>query len=321
MLLACCVFPELRLHRYILIEILKQIPKDDQVIDHINGNKLDNRKENLRILSKSENARNKLKHNGSSSKYYGVSYSKRYNKWVLNVTSLDNTLYNCKYEEESHAAYHYNILVKELNLVHNKLNDIEFPTGFKRKTETKSIQSTMKIKERTIPEEIKRNSDNIPIIELFNKKKEKVAETLVDEDNYFELMKHTWNLSIQGYVKGLTNDRKPVRLHRFVLNYTGNKLVDHINNNKLDNRKENLRMVDSNQNMQNRSKNSNCKSIYIGVSPKGENKWRASIHLNNKKINIGTYKTEKDAARARDKIAKEANLNQNCCFKLNFPDD
>lgn len=309
-----------RLHRYIFIEILKQIPNDDHIIDHINGDKLDNRKENLRILTKSENSRNRLKHKGSTSKYYGVSYDKNRNKWILNVTSSDNITYSCRYNEELHAAYHYNILVKELNLVYNKLNEIKSLKGFKRKKESRSNRSSLKIKERKAPQEIKRNSNNIPIIELFNKRRERVGETLVDEDIYFELMKHTWNLSIQGYVKGLTNDRKSIRLHRFVMNYTGNKIVDHINGDKLDNRKENLRIVDSKQNMQNKSKQSNCKSMYIGVNAQGK-KWVATVYLNNKNKYIGTYTTEEEAARARDKIAKEENIKNNYCFKLNFPNE
>lgn len=83
---------------------------------------------------------------------------------------------------------------------------------------------------------ILRNEDGDAIIELFNKKKEKINETIVDEDIYYDLIKYTWCLAL-GYV--MTNTNK-MRMNRFVLNYFGDNKVKYINGNKLDNRKQNL---------------------------------------------------------------------------------
>jgi len=60
--------------------------KDDDIIDHINNDPLDNRMENLRFASRSQNAHNKTKSQGKSSKYIGV--SKKKNKWEARIESI-----------------------------------------------------------------------------------------------------------------------------------------------------------------------------------------------------------------------------------------
>ncbi len=87
---------------------------------------------------------------------------------------------------------------------------------------------------------ILRNEDGDAIIELFNKKREKINETIVDEEIYYDLLKYTWCLA-QGYV--MTNTNK-MRMSRFVLNYFGDGKVKYINGNKLDNRRENLTIIE-----------------------------------------------------------------------------
>ena len=62
---------------------------DWAVIDHINGNPLDNRKENLRFCRQEENVMNRKKgEKKTSSKYKGVSYRKDRNKWLATILSL-----------------------------------------------------------------------------------------------------------------------------------------------------------------------------------------------------------------------------------------
>jgi len=149
---------------------------------------------------------------------------------------------------------------------------------------------------------IKRNEKGECIIELFNKKKEKVAETIVDENIYYDLIKYKWYPN-GNYVSALIN-RKIILLHRYIMNYIGENYVDHINNNSLDNKKCNLRIVTPQQNSMNCSSSKNSSSKYIGVS-KNHNTYKSEIKINGIRIQLGTFKLEIDAAKARDIATKE----------------
>lgn len=69
------------LHRF----ILRLLPKDGIVVDHINGDPLDNRKCNLRVCNKSQNAANSKVPNNSSSGYKGVHWFKRDKNWQSQI--------------------------------------------------------------------------------------------------------------------------------------------------------------------------------------------------------------------------------------------
>jgi len=93
-------------------------------------------------------------------------------------------------------------------------------------------------------------------------------------------------------------------LHNFIL---GSPLkgyvIDHINGDPLDNRRENLRFATHSQNSQNRIKKQNkYSSNFSGVS-KNRNSFLSKIRINNEIINIGSYKTEIEAAISYDVFA------------------
>lgn len=86
-----------------------------------------------------------------------------------------------------------------------------------------------------------------------------------------------------------------------------NQFVDHINRNRADNRKQNLRCCDRSENMRNRSLQRTNTSGVAGVYfDKERNKWTASITFNCKRIYIGRFCEKEDAVRAR--LSKEAEL-------------
>lgn len=76
-------------------------------------------------------------------------------------------------------------------------------------------------------------------------------------------------------------------------------LIDHINQDRTDNRIENLRAVTPKQNNENSRPNRNNRSGYRGVSVKPDGMWQADIRHNKRTIYLGTFRCKAQAARAR----------------------
>lgn len=94
--------------------------------------------------------------------------------------------------------------------------------------------------------------------------------------------------------------------------------VDHWNRNKLDNRKENLRVATHGENARNRGKSGQSGNHYKGVKWHKWNKvWEARVTLNGIRVTRGGFKTEEEAARAYDEMAKEYHGR---FARLNFPE-
>lgn len=117
--------------------------------------------------------------------------------------------------------------------------------------------------------------------------------------------KHGWILDDtkpNRYVLARVNNRT-LRLHRYILDVPKGMAVDHIDGNGLNNRRTNLRVVTPQQNSFNRRKITSKSSRYKGVHARGNGKFRAAIRVNGKLINIGTFSTELDAAKAYNILA------------------
>lgn len=145
--------------------------------------------------------------------------------------------------------------------------------------------------------------------------------TLVDDSDYDELNSHKWHALKDGntyyavrtvYVK---RKGKTVRMHREIMQTPSEMETDHIDGNGLNNVRNNLRNCTKSQNLSNRKPNTTSSSIFKGVSwRKASCKFVAQIQSNGKKISLGYFKKEEDAAHAYDAAAikyhKEfANLN------------
>lgn len=111
----------IKLHRFIMKA------KKGEIIDHLDGNGLNNTKKNLRRCSQQENIRNSRKRRGTSSRYKGVSWDKREKKWSAYITFDYAKIALGNHDSENEAAIQYNEKAKELFGEFAKLNIISKP--------------------------------------------------------------------------------------------------------------------------------------------------------------------------------------------------
>lgn len=130
----------------------------------------------------------------------------------------------------------------------------------------------------------------------------------VDDEDFEMLSQYKWRIS-KGYVRTtikIYGKWKNIFMHRLIMNTPKGMFTDHIDRNKLNNTKNNLRIVTSQQNNMNVQKRKNCSSKYKGIHWfKRDKKWQAQIMINNKHIYLGLFKNEIDAAIAYNNKAKE----------------
>jgi len=134
---------------------------------------------------------------------------------------------------------------------------------------------------------------------------------MVDDGDFEYLNQFKWNaykkkgrFYASRYV-GKSNGRQIyASMHWDVM---GEKMIDHIDHNGLNNQKSNLRKCTYAQNMMNgRKRNTNTSSKYKGVCwAKNYNKWISSIRKDDKQIHLGYFESEIDAAMAYNNKAKE----------------
>lgn len=105
---------------------------------------------------------------------------------------------------------------------------------------------------------------------------------------------------------------KTIHLHRVIMERVigrallPHEIVDHKDNNPLNNTRDNLRLADKSKNAQNAKIRSNNTSTYKGVwYHKQVNKWVAEIRHNGKKKHLGLFLTPEDAYEAYKKAAQE----------------
>jgi hypothetical protein len=135
---------------------------------------------------------------------------------------------------------------------------------------------------------------------------------LVDDEDYEKLCHFNWTVS------DLKNNKTQ---YAFCNKYHGKKMlmhqvvmipppdgqtIDHKDRNGLNNQKSNLRYATPSQQQLNRGKIKGTKTRYKGVfyRASGRKRWQARISVNKKKISLGGYYTEEEAARAYDAYIK-----------------
>lgn len=137
------------------------------------------------------------------------------------------------------------------------------------------------------------------------------AKAIVDDEDVNELVTRRWHMNAFGYAVHKLWNKKTKKyellwMHRVVNKTPPGLCTDHINHNKIDNRKSNLRTATKRQNAGNYSsinKNNTSGSRGVGWDKK-TSKWRAYISILDKQINLGRFTKREDAERAYTLAAK-----------------
>ena len=125
------------------------------------------------------------------------------------------------------------------------------------------------------------------------------GEVIVDSEDLIFLLQYKWHSNSWGYACARINNIETTMQHLLIDN-PNHMIIDHINRNRLDNRKENLRLVNKTQNAINTKIPNNNTSGIIGVSlDKKTNKWRSYISINGKRKELGKYKDFDQAVKIR----------------------
>lgn len=128
------------------------------------------------------------------------------------------------------------------------------------------------------------------------------TEFLIDIDDFERISAYTWSHS-KGYALTYVDGKYP-KLHRFIMNAPSNLEVDHINSDTRDNRKSNLRFATHKENSRNIRVRSDSSTGVKGVHYSDRlNKYIAYITVDSKRIHLGCYKLELEAANAYDRAA------------------
>lgn len=136
---------------------------------------------------------------------------------------------------------------------------------------------------------------------LYDKSQREKARALIDLDDVDRCRNIKW-----CYDRYVRNTTTKLMLHRYVMGYDNDLVIDHINGNPLDNRKSNLRICDTSQNAMNQKTSTRNNSGAKGVFwDKHRNKWRVTIAIGKHPKTVGRFNTYEEAVYAREQAEIE----------------
>lgn len=137
--------------------------------------------------------------------------------------------------------------------------------------------------------------------ELLTSKSETI---LIDSEDYDKVKDYCWSRGAVGYAVARDSDiDAPSLMHRLIMNPCKDEVVDHMNHNKLDNRKKNLRLCEQRHNARNTVTPSDNTSGHKGVYwNKEKRKWNVKIGYENKSIDYGYFDSIEEAIKKRAEV-------------------
>lgn len=114
---------------------------------------------------------------------------------------------------------------------------------------------------------------------------------IVDDEDYEKVSRYRWH-----YGNGYAISDFGVRMHRFIMSPPQDLVVDHINHDRLDNRRSNLKICTQFENSQNRT---HARATYGNIySNKKVTKWCACNMIDGKRVRSRSYDTYEEAEEA-----------------------
>ena len=313
----------------VIMEKISGPPPEGHIVDHSDHNTLNNTRDNLSYKDRKANNQNKIKKQGTTSKYVGVSFYKDRKKWtpacqgkklgtfdteeeaakvydmyvlkVLGPTAKTNGL--AKYEDvqnmkledivKTNAVFlpKYISMNKKYYVVNITYKEIkyQYTTAASLEAAKAKLEEFMKIIEQ-------RKIEDSKIDEITRNSdgqaiiKIKNFDILVDDDKWHKLMEYKWRADGNGYCITDMN-ATTIAMHKYLLEAPKDMIIDHANGIRHDNRMCNLRVIDPSGNSHNRIKIAGTTSKYRGVSNKG-NRYYAKITRKGIIYKLGSYNDE-----------------------------
>ena len=255
--------------------------KKGEVVDHIDGNPLNNRKGNLRICTLKNNNTNHPKRIDNTSGRKGV--YKTNGKWEASIR-INGKLTHLGYFDSFDEAV-------AVRTFYEKQIYGEFVSDREKVVHSRP-QKRNRLPEPFYSEEYG-NVYRVPL----TKGKYAIIDTIDRE----KVSKYVWHVIEKNngmfYAQTdvtINNKNVSISLHRYITDAADAYVVDHINGDGLDDRQSNLRVCTNKQNIRNSKIRSDNSSGYKGVV-KIRNKWRASITVDGKTIYLGLYDSPEEA--------------------------
>lgn len=133
---------------------------------------------------------------------------------------------------------------------------------------------------------------------------------IVDDEDYERVANLSWYVTHQGYAVHKKKGGRLTFMHRFVLGYEGPLTVDHLNHDKLDNRRRsNLRVVPKWMN------NLNRKKVAVGVYRSG-NGWHAQVSVRKRAVHLGTFDSKETAQAVRASCLRDMQTDPERFYKV-----
>lgn len=277
---------EIELGRY----LLELESNKDKVVIHRNGNKLDNRRDNL-FIGTYEMRSIISNFNRSNTKSGITGVYKQHGKYQAFINIHEKKIHLGTFTDKIDAVCARRIA--EFYLNYDKILYNIFPLYYPHpEGYYLDINARSKYDKN---EYIFHYDYNYCEIILYDKNNIPVTSTIIDIDDYDKVKDYKWGYSQHdGYVY---NSTYKLRLHRLIMDYYDHDMVvDHKNRNRLDNRKDNLRIVPPRINAINSKTRFDSTSGLNGVSyDRKMNKYESHIGINNKKIHLGYHETKEEA--------------------------